>query len=178
MKYASRIELSFISSSAQISHWRRACLQFASVSSENCRFLRGFLTEHRAGIASLTVRIEWLSKIAAGRFEGKSVESFSGIWRREWDMFGSSLSLTLRAARSGPAVRLSKFDPVTAQAGCRSEHRHRRWPEGRGSGPIRINLSNQVGSSTYSRPTNTKKAPQGGYFRIWRREWDSNPRWA
>ena len=31
--------------------------------------------------------------------------------RNGWDMFGSSLSLTLRAARYGPAIRLSKFVP-------------------------------------------------------------------
>src|SRR5690606_9522747 len=34
-----------------------------------------------------------------------------GMWRKGWDMFGPSLGLTLRAARSGPALRLSRFVP-------------------------------------------------------------------
>jgi hypothetical protein len=74
------------------------------------------------------------------------------IWRRGWDMFGSSLSLTLRAARSGPAC------------GCQNS-----FP---------MNFSNPCGFVHAPCTNRYKKSPFRGSFCIWRRGWDSNPRYA
>ena len=36
----------------------------------------------------------------------------------------------------------------------------------------------RAASSTHPHPTDMKKAPRGGLFHIWRRGWDSNPRYG
>ena len=64
-------------------------------------------------------------------FFGCFVESLGRVSR---DMFVPGMALNRRVWRGGPALRLPKFDPVTAKAGCQSEHRQRRWPEGSRAG--------------------------------------------
>ena len=75
----------------------------------------------------------------------------SCFWRREWDCSAHPEPHPSALRAAGPAF------------GC---------PDS-----FQTNPSNRVGSSTNPRPSETKNAPQGGAFRFWRREWDSNPRW-
>jgi hypothetical protein len=78
---------------------------------------------------------------------GGSVGFFCCVSR---DMFVPSLGLTLRALRGGPAFRLSKIVPD--------------------------NFVEPEGSPTPSLSARYEKSPFRGFFRIWRRERDSNPR--
>ena len=72
-------------------------------------------------------------------------------WRRGWDGFGPSMGLTLRCAQG--SLRLSKS-------------------------AFHADLSNLGLSSRPPSPPDMQTAPRGAVsMHVWRRGWDSNPRW-